>query len=335
MKNLLVSIIIPVKQISGYLRNENLPAFVTQTYKNFEVIVLPNKASPEDKKLILKYPWLHIIPTEKITRPAEKRDIGAKNAKGSILAFIDDDAYPAPDWLEKAIHYFESKKTEVICGPGIIPQKTNMWEKIFDEILVSPIGSGGYQYRFVQKHARHIDDYPSMNFLIQKKVFQELGGFNSEYWPGEDSKLCEDLVYKYKGKIYYNPEILVYHHRRNNLISFLKQHANYGFHRGAFFAHGDRNSKRLSYLIPAFFVFYIFFLIVSLSLNIQYTLFTLPLIAYLLFGLFLIGQSFMRTKNIILSFSIFPVLFLTHFTYGTMFIKGFIKGLTHNKHIYG
>src|SRR3989339_749706 len=261
MKKPLVSIIIPVKEISDYLRNENLPAFVIQSYKNFEVIILPNKSNKENKKLFAKYKWLKIIPTGKVTQPAEKRDIGAKNAKGSILAFIDDDAYPATDWLKKAIQYFNSKKTEVICGPGIIPQKTNIWEKIFDEILISPVGSGGYQYRFVQKHARFIDDYPSMNFLIKKDVFQKLGGFNSEYWPGEDSKLCEDLVYKYKGRIYYNSAILVYHHRRNNLIGFLKQHANYGFHRGAFFAHGDRNSKRFSYLVPTIFVFYIIFLV--------------------------------------------------------------------------
>lgn len=334
MKNPLVSIIIPVREISDYLRTENLPAFVIQTYKDFEVIVLPNRASEEDKKLISKYPWLRIIPTGKVTRPAEKRDIGVKNAKGSIIAFIDDDAYPASDWFEKAVYYFESQKTEVICGPGIIPQKTNIWEKIFDEILISLIGSGGYQYRFVEKYARFIDDYPSMNFLIQKDVFEKLGGFNSEYWPGEDSKLCEDLVYKYKGKIYYNPAILVYHHRRSNLIGFLKQHASYGFHRGAFFAHGDRNSRRFSYLIPTFFVFYIFFLIISLLLNIQYTLFTLPLLGYLLLGLFLIGQSFMHTKNVIVSLSTFPVLFLTHFTYGIMFIKGFIVGIVKDKKIY-
>lgn len=329
MKKLLISIIIPIKKISNYLRDENLPAFVTQTYKNFEVILLPNKSSEEDKKLLLNYKWLKIIPTDKVTRPAEKRDIGVKNAKGSIVAFIDDDAFPTPNWLEQAGHYFELKKTEVICGPGIIPQKTNLWEKIFNEILISPIGSGGYQYRFVQKNSRFVDDYPSMNFLIQKNIFQKLGGFNSEYWPGEDSKLCEDLVYKYKGRIYYNPAILVYHHRRNNLIGFLKQHAGYGFHRGAFFAHGDRNSKRLSYLIPTFFVFYIIFL--SLFPN---PYFLIPLMLYIFLGLFLIVQSFVHTKNIILSVSTFFVLFLTHFTYGIMFVRGFIIGTIKNKKIY-
>ena len=95
-----------------------------------------------------------------------------------------------------------------------------------------------------------------MNFLIKKNVFEELGGFNNEYWPGEDSKLCEDLVYKNEGKIFYHPEVCVYHHRRDNLKGFLKQHANYGYHRGAFFAHGDKNSRRLSYIIPTF-LFYI------------------------------------------------------------------------------
>lgn len=334
MKKPLVSIIIPVREISNYLRDENLPAFVGQTYKNFEVIVLPNKSNEEDKKLLLNHKWLKIIPTDKVTRPAEKRDIGAKKSKGSILAFIDDDAYPSSDWLEKAIHYFESKKTEVICGPGIIPQKTNIWEKIFDEILISSIGSGGYQYRFVQKNARFVDDYPSMNFLIQKDVFQKLGGFNSEYWPGEDSKLCEDLVYKYKGKIYYNPAILVYHHRRSNLFGFLKQHASYGFHRGAFFAHGDRNSRRLSYLIPTFFVLYLLFIPLSFLLPTNYPLLTTPLIAYICLGLFLIVQSFVHTKNIILSVSTFFVLFLTHFTYGIMFVRGFIVGIIKNKKIY-
>lgn len=330
----LVSIIIPIREISAYLRNENLPAFVTQTYKNFEVIVLPNKASKEDNVLISKYAWLRVIPTGTITRPAEKRDIGAKKARGSILAFIDDDAYPAPDWLEKAIFYFDSKKTEVICGPGVIPPKTNTWEKLFDEILKSPIGSGGYQYRFVKENPRFIDDYPSMNFLIQKDVFEKLGGFDSEYWPGEDSKLCEDLVYKYEGKIYYNPTILVYHHRRNNITGFLKQHANYGFHRGAFFAHGDRNSRRFSYLAPTFFVLYLLFLLFSLLLTTQYILVSIPLFIYLLLGFFLIGQSFIRTKKVIFSFSIFPVLFLTHFTYGILFIKGFIVGSMKNKKIY-
>ena len=35
--------------------------------------------------------------------PAIQRNIGAKNSKGDILCFIDSDAYPADDWIEKGL----------------------------------------------------------------------------------------------------------------------------------------------------------------------------------------------------------------------------------------
>ncbi len=328
----LISVIIPVKEITDYLRHENMPAMSEQTYKNFEVIVLPNKLSGEDKTLLLKYPWLRIIPTGKITRPAQKRDMGVKNASGNIIAFIDDDAYPEKNWLKNATQIFDQKKVDAICGPGLLPQNTNRWEQIFDVILCSPFGSGGYRYRFMKDTSRYVDDYPSMNFLIKKDVFNELGGFNNEYWPGEDSKLCEDLVYKIRGKIFYHPDVTVYHHRRNNLKGFLKQHANYGYHRGAFFAHGDKNSRRLSYLIPTFFVLYFFFLIFYLLSSIFYpyllsSTFYLPVLP--LFTYFLLAFLFLYKSLIAI-----PVLFLTHVIYGTMFIKGFIVGLLKKKRIY-
>lgn len=341
MQNPFISVIIPVRELNNYLFSENFPAFQKQNYNQFEVIVLPNSKSTLDKELIKKYKWLRIIPTPHISRPAEKRDIGAKHAKGTILAFIDDDAYPSSNWLEISAHYFNIINTESICGPGIIPQNVNIWEKIFNEILLSPIGSAQYRYRFTQDKPRFVDDYPSMNFLIKNDVFKKLGGFNSEYWPGEDSKLCEDLIYKYKGEIFYTPDVLTFHHRRNNLMGFLKQHANYGFHRGAFFSHGDRNSRRLSYLIPTFFVFYLFCLI-YLKLfnieygkpNIEYFILFIPLLIYLLLGIFLSTMSTLNTKSLKIGLLIFPVLFLTHFTYGTMFTKGFIKGLISKKQIY-
>jgi len=337
----LVSVIIPVKEIGNYLRKENLPAMDKQVYKNFEVIVLPNTITSQDKQLLRKYHWLKIIPTGKITRPARKRDMGVKNARGQIIAFIDDDAYPSPCWLEEAVAVFEKKRVAAVCGPGLLPRETNIWEKIFDETLKTDFGSGGYQYRFIKAKARYVDDYPSMNFLIKKNVFKKLGGFDNEYWPGEDSKLCEDLVYKEKRQIFYHPDVAVFHHRRNNLNGFLKQHSNYGFHRGAFFTQGDSNSRRITYLVPTTFVLYLLTLI---GLNIffffthfpkNFLIFFIPLLLYFFIQLGLFFKSFLETKNLFISITTPFIIFAMHVAYGIMFIKGFIKGLTHKKQIYG
>ncbi|PIV08980.1 hypothetical protein COS31_02640 [Candidatus Roizmanbacteria bacterium CG02_land_8_20_14_3_00_36_15] len=342
MKKPLFSIIIPTRQINDFLLLENLPALNRQTWRNFEVIVLPNNLPLDYSTLLTCYPWLKIIPTGKISRPAEKRDIGVEKATGEIIVFIDDDAYPEKNWLKNATYLFKTKRFSVLCGPGILPAAANFWERVFDQILVSWIGSGNYCYRFIPMKERFVDDYPSMNFFIKKQVFKKLGGFNSDYWPGEDSKLCEDLVYKRKEKILYSPKLVVYHHRRNNLIAYLKQHANYGFHRGAFFAHGDRNSRRVSYLIPTLFIFYLFFFLLFIIyyllfrigfLTSYFLILAFPLLIYSILNFLLIIQSFVNTKKIIVSLVVFPVLFLTHLTYGIIFVKGFFVGKV-KKNIY-
>ncbi len=343
MKQHFVSIIIPTRSLNDFIIKENLPALVLQTYTNFEVIILPNEPDKIDAELQHHYKWLTIIPTKTVTRPAEKRDIGAQHAKGNILAFIDDDAFASPNWLERAVEVFDSatykKNLAAVCGPGVLPDNAQYWEKVFDAVLNTWIGSGGYGYRFNPEKERYVDDYPSMNFLVLKTIFKKIGGFNSEFWPGEDSKLCEDIVYKEEGKILYCPDVLVYHHRRNNLVSYLNQHGNYGFHRGAFFAHGDKNSRRLSYLIPSFFTIYlsiIIFIFAVIPTYIQkYSLFLwLPLGIYIIFELYLFLKTFFTKKSLKIAAGAVVVLFLTHVIYGILFIKGFLTGIRKHDKIY-
>lgn len=353
----MISVIIPVLEINYYIIFENLPAFEKQSYTDFEVIVLPNQHTQYDVTLLQKYPWLRIIPTGKITRPAEKRDIGVKESKGDVIAFIDDDAYPTPDWLEKASTYFPRSeeghlrgvlaadvrgKIVALGGPGILPPNANDWEKAFDEVFKTWVGSGGYSYRFIKGKKQFVDDYPSVNFFIRKDVFQEVGGFNSEYWPGEDSKLCEDIVYKLKAKIQYDPNVLVYHHRRTEPSKYFKQHGNYGYHRGAFFAHGDKNSRRLTYLIPTFFVLYLttllpFIFQTSYALYVtRYTfIYFIPFLLYLFFCLYLFLKALINTHSLKIALLAPMILFLTHIRYGTMFVKGFFVGMRNKEKIYG
>lgn len=335
-----MSVVIPVRSLSYLLLFENLPKMDLQTFRNFEVLVLPNEHSTYDITLMRMYPWLRVIPTGTITRPAQKRDIGVKNAKGKIIAFIDDDAYPDSEWLLNASKLFKKGKFLVLCGPGVLPEKTNIWEKIFDNVLVSFIGSGKYAYRFTPQNKRFVIDYPSMNFFIYKSTFNKVGGFNSDFWPGEDSKLCNDIIEKEKGKILYHPDVLVYHHRRTELRSFLKQHGQYGFHRGAFFSHGDRNSKELTYLAPLLLVLYlgslpiIYILLWLLHLSVLSVYATVPLMLYGLLLAVVFIQSLLKSNNLIVAIGACITVALTHVYYGLNFIKGLKKGLNKDKSIY-
>ncbi|HUS52346.1 MAG TPA: glycosyltransferase, partial [Candidatus Bathyarchaeia archaeon] len=190
MKKLLVSVIIPVKQMNDYLRRETLPAILQQKYRHFEVIILPDKITKEN------FAKTKMVPSWPKTGPADKRDLGAKKAKGEILAFLDDDSYPDKNWLQKAVSIFKERNEIVgVCGPNLTPPDDSLRQKASGYVWSTWLGSGGAgNYRCAVSPRREVDDYPTVNFLVKKKDFWAVGGFDSHFWPGEDTKLCLDLT---------------------------------------------------------------------------------------------------------------------------------------------
>lgn len=309
-----VSIIIPVKEINNYIK-EAMPYLLDLDYFDYEIIILPNKKTNE------KFPKTRIIETGDIG-PSDKRDIGAKYAKGEILAFIDDDAYPDRDWIKNAIINFEDKNIVAVGGPGITPENDSNLQKASGAVFESFLGGGGLGFRYKQKKKRFVDDFPSCNFIIRKDIFEELGGFDSKFWPGEDTKLCREIIKK-NYKIIYDPKVLVWHHRRKLFLPHLKQIWNYSIHRGYFVRTMPENSLKLGYFIPSLFTMGLIFGFISSFFNFYLKLTYLFII---LVYLFLLMISSINIKLLKLFPLIFSGIFLTHIIYGIGFIKGGLFG---------
>jgi GT2 family glycosyltransferase len=259
--------------------------------------------------------------------PAPKRDIGAQNAKGKYLAFIDDDAFPVPDWLKEALKYFKDKEISAVCGPGITPPNDDKFQKAGGYVNSLWFGSGGAgTYRFVPMGIRYVDDYPSMNIIIRKEDFNKVGGFDTHFWPGEDTKLCHELVYKLKKKIIYDPGVVVYHHRKPLFFPHLRQISRFAIHRGHFARILPATSFRLGYLIPTLFVL---FLIKGLIISVFIPGFWPIYSGIILFYLFLLTANItyvtFKSKSIYIAVLTGMGIFLTHIVYGILFPVGFLK----------
>ena len=329
MKKIFVSIVIPVIKINDFLRKETIPALLKQNYDNLEIIIITDKSSKE------KFPKTKIIPSWPKTGPADKRDLGVIKAKGEIIAFLDDDSYPEKNWLKKALQIFNSKNNNIagVCGPTLTPPHNSLQQKASGYVWSTWLGSGGAgTYRADIVPRREVDDYPSVNLLVRKEDFLKIGGFDSHFWPGEDTKLCHDLVYKLGKKIIYDPEVLVYHHRRAVLKPHLQQIGRYALHRGHFIRILPKTSLRLGYLIPSFFVLWLFggpilifllelFSLCSLSIPL-YLLYLLTIGLYCFLLLITGIKIYLKEKNIKLALLSMLAIFITHIVYGTLFIKG-------------
>lgn len=184
------------------------------------------------------------------TSPAEKRDLGLVHAHGDILAFLDDDAFPARTWLTAAAAAFADDAIAAAGGPGVTPPGSAWRELVGGSVYESPFGSGPLRFRFWPLPARDVDDHPAFNLLVRRDALEQVGGWGTGFYGGEDTVLCLKLA-SAGMRVRYEPEILVFHRRRPVLRPHLRQIANVGRHRGYFVRRYPDTSRRGLYFLPA------------------------------------------------------------------------------------
>jgi len=315
-KPMTVSVVIACPAPSPYL-TECLNALAHQTYPHFEVIVLPDgPASLGD------YPFpLQVIPTGK-TRPAEKRNLGIQKAKGEIVAFLDDDAFPIANWLEHAVKYFTLPDVGGVGGPGVTPPGDPFMAQAGGCVYANLLVSGNFRWRYIGDRVRsNVDDVPSCNLFVRRETLLAINGYRTDFWPGEDTILCIDIVFGQKKRIVYDPWAIVYHHRRPLFGPHLRQIGRYALHRGHFAKRFPSTSLRFSYLIPTLFVLG---LVVGLPLA-----FLHPWLFYAYFGVVALYGFITLASSASLSPSLWFMTWLgvmaTHVVYGIRFLMGLLS----------
>lgn len=313
-----VSVIIPVKEINDYAREA--VGQVHQLFPTCEILLVPDHESGE------KLPGAKVVCSHQVTAPGGKRDLASKVATGEILAFLDDDAYPSDGWLGSALGHFDDDNVAGVGGPGITPPSNNSRQRSSGWALASVLGSGGSAYRFRSGRKRDVDDFPSMNLLVRRSDFLAVGGFNSPYWPGEDTELCRKLISNLGKRIVYEPDAVVYHHRRPVFVAHLRQQARYGLHRGYFARRFAGNSRRLAYAVPTIFTLGIVIgPVFALTSGLGMALYVAAIGLYC--GALLVTGAWVwwHERSLWVVTLTLGAIFSTHITYGVAYVKGLLS----------
>ncbi len=151
------------------------------------------------------------------------RNLGLEAATGQIVAYIDDDAYPDPHWLTYLAATFLNPRAEKyagVGGPNIAPPDDGL---IADCVAHAP--GGPVHVLLTNQKAEHI---PGCNMAFRKVALKAIGGFDPQFHvAGDDVDVCWRLQ-KEGWTLGFSPAALVWHHRRNSVLTYWQQQRGYG-----------------------------------------------------------------------------------------------------------
>jgi cellulose synthase/poly-beta-1,6-N-acetylglucosamine synthase-like glycosyltransferase len=314
------SIVIPIRTLNDFLR-ENIFHLEQLEYKNFEVILISDEEtelSTTDDRFKLFFVGNK--------GPGEKRNLGVEKSSGDVVVFLDDDAFPSKTWLTEAAKIFEDKQVYALGAPAMTPPKAPFLERMSGRIHESFLASYKFKYRHIPSKKQLIDDYPTVNLFVRKEAFESVGGFITEFWPGEDTKLCLDLVNKFGRKFLYHPKPVVYHHRRDVFLPHLKQVSRYGQHRGQFARIFPQTSAIPSYFVPSAFVLGLLLgPIVCYFVPILWWFYGSVVAIYSFLILWESIKVLLKEKSLLAGIYMFFGVLMTHIVYGVNIMVGLIN----------
>ena len=206
-----VSVVIASDRVDGSLRECLRSLAAQESAPAFEVVVVSAKQPVLDPAWKIPVEWV----SAESRNPATRRNLGARQARGSSLAFLDDDAEAETSWIASGARALET--ADIAGGPDLGPAGAPYRERISDLLLATPvIGSG------VPAHERRPrggpiafpHDVALCNLFVRREAFKALGGFDESLgYVGEDTDFVRRALDRGLS-VRLDPAVRVRHRRR-------------------------------------------------------------------------------------------------------------------------
>jgi len=218
----------------------------------FECILVDNNSVDNTAKIgRLKGARVFIMPEASISA---LRNFGAKEAKGDFLAFIDADCVVDKDWLRNTLRHFQDPEVGCVGSYPSIPEKSSWVQKAW---TLQTRRKGCVE---------EVDWLPSMNILVRKSAFEDVGRFDEALITCEDVDFCYRLK-KNKYKIISDSTIESVHFGEAATLwdFFRKERWRGQSNLRGILSHGFYLQEFPSLALPVFYLILIVFLPITLA----------------------------------------------------------------------
>jgi O-antigen biosynthesis protein len=211
--NISISVIIPCYNSFSTIEY-TLDGLMRQNkeYLKDVIVVDSSEDSKRMKDVVAKYDakLVKLINAGIRVMPAIGRNIGAAHSKGTLLAFIDSDAYPDTDWIDTIADSYS--RGHLVAGGSVdIPDFQTK-----SRIALAQFFLQMNEYMCIGEE-RPKQFIPSVNLYCEKTIFEKAGGF-------PEIRASEDVLFGLKineiADMWFLPRSKVFHIFRENFNQF-------------------------------------------------------------------------------------------------------------------
>ena len=188
-------------------------------YPDLEVVVVDDGSTDATADIARRHPRARLLSIDHGGLSVARNE-GFRAATGDIIAYLDSDAYPSPEWPYYLALGFDGRSVAGAGGPNVPPEDDPVGAQV-----VARAPGGPVHVLTADDRAEHI---PGCNMAFFRYALEEVGGCDPVYTSaGDDVDLCWKVLDR-GYEIGFHPAALVWHHRRPGLRPYLRQQRGYG-----------------------------------------------------------------------------------------------------------
>jgi hypothetical protein len=195
----------------------------------------------------LDYPQLTVVAPS--AGAAEARLDAARDSENEVVAFLQEGATPARNWLESTVPFLGNPEIAAVVTASMTPARGSVRERAAAALRESFLGGGSLYFRFTPGNLRFVRHFPAENVVVRRDDLLALDADRAH-----PNRLCSALTERGR-KVLYTPETVVVVLRPPLFRPHLREIVAAGLARGeAIRAHGIGGTTAASLLPLALLV---------------------------------------------------------------------------------
>ncbi len=179
-----VSVVIPTYNRSALLSNAIDSVLRQHSRRTFEIVIVDNNSQDDTRavvhSLIEKHPGKVHYVLESKQGNAHARNRGVETARGSIIAFVDDDVTVDSNWLQSFTEVLDSRDDLSFVGGRVLPQWSGSPPPWVTTEHWAPLALLDYGSDELPISGTNPRGLLTANLALRRTVFAEVGMFSPD-----------------------------------------------------------------------------------------------------------------------------------------------------------